>query len=32
MPIYLIDISFTCLDEHFQANAQLSLECLGEHV
>ena len=29
MPIYLIDIPFTFLDEHFYANVQLSLECLG---
>ena len=29
MPIYIIDIHFTCLDEHFYANAQLSLERLG---
>ena len=31
MARYLIDVPFTCLDEHF-ANVQLSLECLDEPI
>ena len=31
MPTCLINIHFTCLDEHFWAKAQFYLKCLDEH-